>query len=129
MRSFVLAGRLSEPSRSRSTLTVYKIVLQSPTRGIGCYGIGLTKFTVSSPPSSYASPNGDQAPLYYSNALNYLDEAADSFYDGSNAQRLCPSDGWTVWTLSDAGDNVSVQTHHLTITCHGLESDVVRITI
>ncbi len=55
--------------------------------------------------------------------------ATDIFYDGSNVQRLSPSDGWTVWTLSDAGDNVGVQTHHLTITCHGLDSDVIRTTI
>ncbi len=64
--------------------------------------------------------------LYYSTALNYLDEDTDIFYEGSNAQRLGPSDGWIVWTLSDAGDNVNIQTRHLTITCNGVESECMR---
>ncbi len=42
MRSFVHAGRPSEPLRSRVLFTVYEIVSRSPARGVGCSGIGLT---------------------------------------------------------------------------------------
>ncbi len=42
---------------------------------------------------------------------------------------LTSSIAYWIRTLSDAGDNVSVQTHHLMITCYGLESGVIRTTI